>query len=126
MKSLALAGIGTYRRYVSPRKGFACAYRVHRGAASCSRLGERAIRRFGVVAGLQVLRERLARCGEVHRDAHRRPAHRVGAALRSQRGSCDLPCDIPCDGSELVDVCDCADCGDDNKKKKSKDQRKRA
>lgn len=113
-QALVLAGIGVYRRYLSPRKGFACAHRVHLGGPSCSRVGERLIRRYGVLAGSRVLRERLARCAHVHRRLH-----------ASQRGSCDVPCDIPCDGSELRhlgDVCNCVDCGSCGGDRKKRDR----
>jgi putative component of membrane protein insertase Oxa1/YidC/SpoIIIJ protein YidD len=52
VKTLLLTLIRLYQRHVSPRKGFACAYRVHTGCASCSHLGYRAIRRYGVWQGL--------------------------------------------------------------------------
>ena len=59
---MALAAIGVYQRYLSPYKGFCCAYRVHTGQASCSALGARVIRRFGVWPGLQLLKQRMRRC----------------------------------------------------------------
>lgn len=73
-----------YQRFVSPYKGFGCAYRAHSGCAGCSALGYRAIRRHGLVDGIAVLRKRLYRCGV----AYRRFA--VAAPLRSrQAGFCD-------------------------------------
>jgi uncharacterized protein len=123
LKALALAGVGVYRRYVSPHKGFACAWRVHRRGQSCSAFAERAIRRCGARRGMALLRRRLARCGQVHRQHH--PRH---APLRqAQRGSCDAPCDISCDGSELKPVgslCDCASCGCDGQRDKRKSRRR--
>ena len=50
LRALALRAIGLYQRHLSPRKGFACAYRARTGGASCSELGFRAIRRFGLRA----------------------------------------------------------------------------
>jgi uncharacterized protein len=117
LKALALVSVGVYRCYVSPHKGFSCAWRVHRRGSSCSAFAERAIRRCGVPRGMALLQRRLRRCGNVHRQHH--------ALLRqAERGSCDAPCDIPCDGSELkhcdATPCDCADCGrrhDDKKRR---------
>jgi uncharacterized protein len=119
-RALALAGIGAYRRYVSPHKGFGCAWRVHRGGASCSLLGLRAVRRHGVQRGLLMLRERLARCADVHRRHHPRGLH-------AERGSCDAPCDLPCDGSELrgLDGCQCCDCGDWRRRREERPPRQR-
>ena len=100
MRRLALLAIRLYQRHVSPRKGFSCAYRVHTGRAGCSVLGARVIRRFGVLGGLALLRQRLRRCHDVHRWAH--PAwHRPAAG---QRGDCD------CDVGDSCEVCECADC----------------
>ena len=40
MRALALVAIGAYQRYVSPYKGFCCAYRAHTSRASCSALAD--------------------------------------------------------------------------------------
>ena len=86
--------IGFYQRWVSPHKGFVCAYRVHTGCASCSALGYRAVRRYGVWRGIQVLRKRTYLCGVAHRRFSPSPPH---YPVR-QRGECDLGCDSPFDG----------------------------
>jgi len=120
----ALAAIRGYQRFISPHKGFACAWRVHTGGASCSALGLRVIRRHGLWRGLQLLRERTYRCGV----AHRRCGHARGpgiSALVAQQGHCDLSCDAPADCSgpghchlphcdlSPGECCDCASgCGD--------------
>lgn len=112
MRKLALAAIRGYQRYLSPHKGFCCAYRAHTGRAGCSELGYRAIRRYGVFSGLGLVRQRTARCADVHRRCatwKRPPA--------SQRGDCDFPCncDLPgadalSDALDWADVCNCGCC----------------
>ncbi|MDR2209612.1 MAG: membrane protein insertion efficiency factor YidD [Azoarcus sp.] len=89
MRALVLAAIRIYQRYLSPYKGFCCAYRHHTGRSSCSTLGFRAIRRYGVIDGIAVLRRRTYLCGVAHRryDSMPRRPH------RAQRGDC-VPCDI--------------------------------
>ena len=112
-RNLLLAAIRGYKRRVSPHKGFACAYRVHEGCASCSTLGLRAISRHGAWRGLGVLRLRLHECHLVAQEFRARPAF-----LRaSQAGFID--CDVPCDGScvdasacEACDALSCLDCDD--------------
>lgn len=117
LRTPALAAIGVYQRYVSPHKGFCCAYRAHTGGASCSTLGARVIRRHGLLAGCILLRQRLRRCGEVHRRWH--PAGPRPAA--AQRGDCDLGCDAPGDGCDTCDVCDgCDGCDWPDRKRKDK------
>jgi putative component of membrane protein insertase Oxa1/YidC/SpoIIIJ protein YidD len=115
LRSLLLAAIRGYKRHVSPRKGFACAYRVHVGACSCSTLGLRAVARYGAWRGLGVLRLRLGQCRLVAEDER---ARRV-VARGAQAGfvDCDVPCDASCiDGSclpgEACEVVACLDCSD--------------
>lgn len=108
---LALALIAGYQRYVSPHKGYCCAYRAHTARASCSALGYRAVRMRGVAAGLLILRERLFLCGV----AHRRHAPKRRRPPLSQRGDCDIGCgDLPFDGDcagSKGDMCELANCG---------------
>lgn len=122
MKQLALLAIRVYQKFISPHKKFRCAYGVHTGRCGCSGIGYRAIRRFGLVDGLGVLRERLARCSQVHR-AHSpfRPA------LSKQAGVCDLDCG-GCDldfgsaadyASNCISCGDCGNWGDSKKNKKN-------
>ena len=102
-RHLLLAAIRGYKRHVSPHKGFACAYRVHEGCASCSTLGLRAISRYGAWRGLGVLRLRLEQChlvAEEHREQRRNTA-------LAQAGFVD--CDLPCDGS-CIDASTCDTC----------------
>ncbi len=131
MKALALLLIKAYQRFVSPHKGFCCAYRVHTGHGSCSALGYRTIRRFGVVAGIRLLRQRFLLCAVAHR--------RYGVQGRVQQhrlqgGFCDIPCDASCDPSvldcsgaaDLPNCCDCVpgDCGSAGTSRKRKDREK--
>lgn len=113
LRAVALGAIRLYQRWVSPHKGFVCAYRVHTGRCGCSQLGYRAIRRFGVGKGWRVLRQRTALCGVAHR---RHTAQRPRPPAR-ERGDCD--CDLPCDLDltpstcklDPSDVCSCCDAG---------------
>lgn len=115
MRRALLASIRGYQKYLSPYKGFCCAYGQHTGRASCSAFGYRAVRRHGVFGGLVLIRQRSYLCGV----AHRRHCQVGGRPDHSQRGFCDVGCDAPCDascglpgGEGLVDACDLASCGD--------------
>lgn len=93
MRAFPLAAIRFYQRFLSPLKGFRCAYHAHTGRQSCSHLGFRAVRRYGALSGLAVLRQRLYLCGVAHRrysPPHCRPP-------LAQRGDCDVGCSLPCD-----------------------------
>jgi uncharacterized protein len=96
--SLALAAIRFYQIFISPRKGYRCAYAAYTGRCSCSRLGYRAIRRYGVWHGLSVLDGRLDKCGVAYR-RYRPLPHR---GLQAQAGFLDCACESPCE-----DPCSC-------------------
>ena len=131
MKRVALRAIEAYQRYISPHKGFVCAYRVHTGRAGCSAIGLRAIRLFGLMRGAKVLRRRLYLCGVAHR---RFGMHQSRPTIR-QRGdcACDLPCDatceLPCAGGGSDDKCwrvlDCGSCDWPDRKRKKDDAKEK-
>lgn len=113
MRALVLMAIRGYQRYLSPHKGFCCAYRAHTGRCSCSALGYRAVRRYGTLNGIAVLRRRMYLCGVAHRRyAPSQPlgTYRPARPPRAQRGDC--ACDLPCDfggggsggGCDLPDI----------------------
>ena len=133
MRSIALPAIEFYKRRISPHKGFCCAYRAHLGRFSCSTLGYRAIRRYGVLKGMAVLRQRTRLCAITQRRFRESTA-------TGQRGSapCDLPCDmscvpdcnlpnIDCKGvSRYFNCCDGCACDGPERKKKPQDKDKGA
>jgi putative component of membrane protein insertase Oxa1/YidC/SpoIIIJ protein YidD len=110
MKSLALGAIRFYQRFISPRKGFCCAYAAIKGHGSCSVLGCRAIRRYGVWRGIAVLDKRLEKCGI----AYRRQKYRVAHGMLSRQAgfldcACNAPaiCDLPCGGLSGCEIPHC-------------------
>lgn len=132
MRSAALFAITLYQRYLSPYKGYCCAYRSYTGGASCSMLGFRVIRRFGVWDGLKLLRDRMALCGV----AYRRWV-RARLPARRQKGFIDAACDvgicIPDPGALASGCCDLSggcdpsascDIGNWGRDDKKKDERK--
>ena len=133
MRQFVLGAIRVYQRYVSPYKGFCCAYRTHTGRSSCSQLGFRAVRRYGVFTGLGLINQRVRLCGVVHR-RHRAIGVR---APQVQRGACDVGCDVPCDlncdlpgdcnahkGCNGFSACDCCNCDWPRRDKRSTEQEK--
>ena len=135
MRFFALFAIRFYQSFLSPLKGFRCSYAVCTGRASCSQLGFRAVRRFGVLHGITITRQRTYLCGV----AHRKFFHSRLRPLAHQRGDCDPSCDLPCDSDcdlpagkscgKLFDIADCCDCGDcdwgDKKRRNRKAKRER-
>jgi uncharacterized protein len=116
MKNIALAAIRMYQRFLSPIKGFSCAYRLYTGGESCSAYGYRVIGRYGIRAGVSLLRRRLHACSHVQRQhAAVQRSRSAGMAMQanSQAGFCDVSCDgcdlgtAGCDGANLAsNTCD--------------------
>ncbi len=62
-RPLSVAAIRGYQRFLSPYKGYHCAYGAYyQGGASCSEYGRRSIERFGLVEGGLMLRARFDEC----------------------------------------------------------------
>ena len=128
----ALFGIFLYQRWLSPRKGYRCAYSVLHGGTGCSGYAKGAIRDHGLRAALPLVRARFADCRAAfaelgggddtgrRRDRWWHHIDPLGCCDGPSRApgpkgsgclpdNCDLnPCDAnPCDGGG----CDCHPCG---------------
>ena len=109
-----MRAIRGYQRYLSPHKGFNCAYRCATGRDGCSGYGYRVIERFGLMIGCALLRRRLTLCG----DTGRKRALAVNPVLHYQRGDCDPGCSADCfpdlSCNNVPNPCDgCGSCGGD-------------
>jgi uncharacterized protein len=129
LKTIALRAIELYQKYLSPRKGFSCAYRVHAGGMGCSGFGKHAIRKHGFFLGLVLLRRRLAKCSwhaHQHTNCSGAPSPQVrvtyaaggrfknqGGFVDADCGGCDAPdCDLPsCEGPSCeMPACEAPSC----------------
>jgi putative component of membrane protein insertase Oxa1/YidC/SpoIIIJ protein YidD len=140
MKNLSLFLINFYQKYISPYKGFNCAYRVATGEIGCSGYGKKVISRFGFKTGYSLLQRRFEECKcsseELKKDFIQKPVNKriVHPKFGSQGGfvdcggcdvphcdlpSCDSPCDSPSDLCDFAECCDIPDCGSKNKRKAS-------
>ncbi|SHF19760.1 Haemolytic domain-containing protein [Litoreibacter ascidiaceicola] len=63
---MALGGIWAYQQYLSPSKGFRCAYSVRHGGTGCSGYAKHAIRDLGLWRALPAIRERFRDCRTAH------------------------------------------------------------
>jgi putative component of membrane protein insertase Oxa1/YidC/SpoIIIJ protein YidD len=121
VKHLAILLIVFYQKFISPFKGFRCAYAVLRGGDSCSEAVKKIVRDKGLLGGYRDIRARFQACKEANETLIRNRQRRRGRndcdecfdcdctdACRFKKSdacegmSCDLP-DLPCDGP-----CDCS------------------
>lgn len=68
LSKAALGGIWVYQHYISPHKGFRCAYSVRHGGTGCSGYAKYAIRNHGLWRAVPIVRERLRACKAAYAD----------------------------------------------------------
>lgn len=59
---ISLRLIGAYQRWISPYKGYRCAYSVVHGGTGCSGFAKSAIRAHGIRGALSPIRQRFRDC----------------------------------------------------------------
>lgn len=61
---IAIFMISFYQKYLSPYKGYRCAYACLYGKASCATFGKQSIQKYGIIKGVKQLHRRLLACRE--------------------------------------------------------------
>jgi putative component of membrane protein insertase Oxa1/YidC/SpoIIIJ protein YidD len=117
MKKPILLAITAYQRYISPYKGFHCAFHAHTGRDTCSGYGYRVFSRYGTLRGWRLLRRRFTACSAAatllqQRTAANPPRLTARQAGFLDCGGCDAPgCDLPgLDSMPCDDIVNIADC----------------
>lgn len=95
----ASAAIGIYQRYLSPHKGFCCAYRAHTGRRSCSAYALGIVERVGALALPTALPRQFDRC--------KMAALALSKIAEEKRNRWAEACDSSTDVGEIA--CDCSD-----------------
>lgn len=99
LKYLSIGLIHFYQKFISPHKGFCCAYRKYSGGRSCSHYAVVAVRRFGVSALWLSLPKRLDDC-------------KISAIRMEEKK--EHGCSKYCDYCESIEMCQsCKDCSGD-------------
>jgi uncharacterized protein len=109
LKLAASAAIVGYQRYVSPYKGFRCAYRAKTGRSSCSEYARRLVLKLGVGALAEGLPRQFARCKTAFATLSAYPYERAEERKRKRdrADACDInPCDLPLDLACNASSCD--------------------
>jgi putative component of membrane protein insertase Oxa1/YidC/SpoIIIJ protein YidD len=101
----AIAAITGYQKYLSPRKGFSCAYRVLHNTDSCSQYIKKLIAKYGIIDAIPLARQRFKSCKNssliLHSETQKK--QRPCQNLISQKCQCK-PEDI------LTGICDVSWC----------------
>jgi len=113
----AIRMIEGYQRWISPRKGYACAHRILHGGTGCSGFAKAAIAEHGAIRALPLVRARFRACHAATLQLQAQDPLPPGQRRRSRWWDCLHGCDISycCGGgrSSPSDGCDCTpgDCG---------------
>ncbi|WP_392562720.1 membrane protein insertion efficiency factor YidD [Orbus sturtevantii] len=100
-KYLSIALIRFYQKFISPHKGFCCAYRKYSGGRSCSSFALVAVRRYGVSALWHLFPKRLDNCKMAAIHLNKPKDENEEKEDRTH----------PCEYCETLEVCSCVkDC----------------
>lgn len=102
---VALVGVGVYRRWISPHKGFVCAHGALTGEPSCAEYAARTLRRHTLSESIPLIRLQFERCRATYRERKQdlldRAADTVSRLGVIAGGAGVLACQcIPDDGSD--------------------------
>jgi putative component of membrane protein insertase Oxa1/YidC/SpoIIIJ protein YidD len=109
VKHIAILLIVFYQKFISPYKGFRCAYAVLHGGDSCSEAVKNIVRAQGLFGGYRDIRARFQACKDANETLIRNGQRRRG------RNDCDECPDCDCDCSDVCrfnknDACETISC----------------
>jgi len=103
--------ISVYKKYVSPFKGFRCAYRVLHGGNSCSTEIYELINKHGVLKGIPLAKVQLKRCTAAYKilSSKKEDESDESGENRNPEKKDDKFswCDLPCLGVECASIAKC-------------------
>ena len=101
MDKTILKLIVLYKRFISPLKGFRCAYGVLYGGGSCSTEILRIIQTKGFIRGLPLVYQQFTNCSaayEVLASKKRKNNHKRKDKSDKKKDKENLACELPCQG----------------------------
>jgi putative component of membrane protein insertase Oxa1/YidC/SpoIIIJ protein YidD len=111
LRFAGVAMISAYQRYLSPKKGFRCAYGALHGAGTCSSIGKRIMRERGFFAFLNLMPEQFAACKLAAQNLNQETEEERKRRRRKRFSDIDCStCDVP-DCGDISDCDDSLDCG---------------
>ena len=110
---LAVLSIAGYQKYLSPHKGFACAYRLLHNEHSCSQYIKDQIQERGLLQAIPLARQRFQACREAKITLQNQSRKKKRRQFNCADG-CDDCIGSSCMIGECFDFdtpdCDCLDC----------------
>lgn len=117
ISKMAILCIKGYQRYISPRKGFRCAYGVLHGTHGCSGAVIEILQKKGILAGVPAIRERFSACKDACEELNKQKEQKKQKKKEEADGECCLDPTDACDCVSIPSSCkstpDCGDCTPD-------------
>lgn len=104
-KKMCVTSINGYQKYISPHKGFACAYRVLHDGNSCSQAGKELIQEFGVIKAIPLIRKQFQDCKSASLVLKSRSYSFNGDLSKQVTSACILTPDDLIVGAMCCDAC---------------------
>jgi putative component of membrane protein insertase Oxa1/YidC/SpoIIIJ protein YidD len=122
LRYAAAGAISAYQTWLSPRKGFCCAYGTATGLWTCSSYAKKVVTEHGTLALLRALPRQFARCRKAHATLLAMAAAAGGIAMTAEQEGQENPeerkksrgpnfdCSFD-SGCDAVDLGSCVSCG---------------
>ncbi|MDU4436889.1 MAG: membrane protein insertion efficiency factor YidD [Pluralibacter gergoviae] len=107
MDTVILTLIAFYQRFISPRKGYRCAYGVLHHTHGCSGAVKHIVQQKGIIAGWRDIRQRFADCREAAQTLRERRLSEDEEENKNKR--CDRA-ECCCDAAIVPDNCSDVSC----------------
>lgn len=72
-RTAGIIGIRFYQKFLSPIKGYSCAYATYTGSLSCSQYGLKAVEKKGVWIGYKLIKQRFKKCAYASQELKKIP-----------------------------------------------------
>lgn len=102
LRFLSIGGIKLYQKFISPRKGFGCAYRIKHGGTGCSGAIIKIIEENSVFEWRKLIRERFDNCTKAAQELKKEKNKKCKKCKNIGGDACDFGCDVfdGCDGCD--------------------------
>jgi len=109
MKIIFLKLISLYKKFISPYKGFRCAYGVLHGGDTCSSVVYSLIERHGVVDGYPLISEQFNQCNSAYHTLLEEKKNEPDEDHNDETDKCHhfKYCDLPYQGIDCLSIGRC-------------------
>jgi len=102
LSRVSIAAINFYQHYISPHKGYCCAYRVYTGENSCSQYAKTVINEHGLLNAFPLIKEQFERCAFAAQNLEKEREEKKKKSDTEVLG--DYACDLGCHTLDCLSI----------------------